>query len=75
MRRWILATVLLVFWAVPAVADYNTGFAAYVRGDYAVAMREWLPLAEAGNAAAQRNIAVMFRDGRGVEQDLDQALA
>ncbi len=41
----------------PAWADYNAGVAAYKRGDYATALREWRPLAEQGNAGAQNNVA------------------
>ena len=56
MRR-IAATLAVVgallFSAGSAWADYDDGFAAYQRGDYETAYREFLPLAEQGHAQAQ----------------------
>ena len=43
----------LLFSAGSAWADYDDGFAAYQRGDYETAYREFLPLAEQGHAQAQ----------------------
>ena len=37
-----------------ASADFQKGVAAYKSGDYASALREWEPLAEQGDADAQR---------------------
>ncbi len=50
-------------------ADFNAGVAAYKRGAYATALREWRPLAEQGNAKAQYNLGLMYRKGQGVPQD------
>ena len=70
----IVAAVLLIALAAPAWAGYYwEGFAAYERGDYATALREWQPLAERGNAIAQHNIGVIYRRGEGVPQDSAQA--
>ncbi len=44
----------------PAWAGWNEGVAAYNRGDYATALREWRPLAEQGNADAQFFLGVMY---------------
>ena len=44
------------------------------RGDYAAALKEWLPLAEQGDARAQTNLGVMYRDGQGVPRDHKTAL-
>ena len=62
--------------AVPggAAADFQAGVRAYNSGDYAAAYAAWLPLAEAGDAAAARNLGHLFRTGRGVEMDLARAL-
>ena len=49
MKKLILVLVLL--WPVMGLADFDAGKDAYQRGDYAMAMREWRPLAEAGNAS------------------------
>ena len=58
---------------VPASAGYDEGVAAYKRGDYATALREWRPLAEQGNAASQALLGGMYGLGRGVPQDYVQA--
>jgi TPR repeat protein len=63
----------MVCLAVPAWADFQAGWDAYDRGDYATALREWRPLAEQGNAIAQYNLGLLYRKGRGVPQDDVQA--
>ena len=65
---------LMAALAMPAWAGIGEGYDAYERGDYAAAFREWLPLAEAGSAEAQFNIAVMFQKSRGVPADSAEAL-
>ena len=50
-------------------AAFATGVAAYDNGDYARAHAAWLPLAEAGDLAAQRNIGFLYESGRGVAAD------
>lgn len=47
--------------------------AAFARGDYAQAARLYWPLAEGGDAEAQAQLGVMYRDGLGLPQDDDQA--
>jgi len=37
--------------------------------DYAIALREWTPLAEQGDAYAQYNLGLMYERGQGVPQD------
>ncbi len=58
----------------PAWAGFDEAFAAYQRGDYATALREWRPLAEQGDADAQHNLGVMYNTGRGVPQDYAKAV-
>ena len=58
----------------PAWAGFDEGVAAYKRGDYATALREWHPLAEQGNAGAQYNLGVMYDKGEGVTQDNAEAV-
>ncbi len=57
----------------PAGAGWDEGRAAYDRGDYATAIREWLPAAVAGDARAQHVVALMYSIGEGVRQDDVQA--
>ncbi len=58
----------------PAWAGWDEGVAAYDRGDYATALREWRPLAEQGNANAQLLLGLMYDNGQGVPQDYAEAL-
>jgi TPR repeat protein len=65
----LLAAVGLFLVAMrPAVASYEAGVDAFQRGDYAKALEEWLPEAEAGNAMAQHNVAIIFETGAGLPQ-------
>ncbi len=58
----------------PTWAGFDEGVAAYYRGDYATALREWRPLAEQGNADAQYNLGVMYNNGQGVPEDDAEAV-
>ncbi len=58
----------------PASAGLDEGVAAYKRGDYATALREWRPLAKQGYAKAQYNLGLMYARGHGVPQDFAKAL-
>ena len=49
--------------------DFQKGLTAYESGDYATALREFEPLAEQGNAAAQGNLGLMYKHGLGVPKD------
>ena len=54
MKGLLVAAALAVGLVMPAWGqDFNAGVAAYERGDYAVALSEWRPLAELGVAKAQ----------------------
>jgi TPR repeat protein len=53
--------------------DLRRGNEAHKRGDYATAVREWLPLAERGEASAQFNLGVAYSKGQGVPQDFTLA--
>ena len=66
----------LIFGSIGALltADFQAGFAAYQKGDYAAALREWTPLAEQGDAKAQYNLGVMYQQGQGVSQDYKTAV-
>lgn len=55
-------------------ADFAKGLDAYQRGDYATAFAEWIPLAEQGDASAQYNLGVMYRNGDDVSQDYNSAI-
>ena len=52
---------------------WEDGMAAYNRGDYMPAIRLFRPLAEQGNAKAQKVLGVMFRKGEGAPKNPAQA--
>jgi len=61
--------------ALPATAqDQQKAQAAFERSDYAVALKEWRPLAKRGNASSQFNLGLMYENGLGVPQDHVQAV-
>ncbi len=55
-------------------ADIEKGQAAYNSGDYQTAITEWQPLAEAGHAAGQFGMGLLYANGFGVSLDDAQAL-
>ena len=57
MRHLVLAAVLVAGLATPASADLEDGEAAFLRGDYAAALRAAMPSAEEGDALAQVLVA------------------
>lgn len=69
----LAAACLALGIGAPALADLERGYAAWDRGDYNAAVREWRDLANGGNADAQFNMAQAYRLGRGVEQNAAQA--
>lgn len=56
-----------------ARADFAGGEAAYRKGDYAKAVREWREAAEKGDVNAQFNLGQMYRQGLGVAKDMSKA--
>ncbi|MGY9057199.1 MAG: hypothetical protein ACKVGZ_16640 [Alphaproteobacteria bacterium] len=58
---------------MPVMANFQDGLRVANAGDYATALREWKPLAEEGDAAAQFNLGVMYDNDQGVPQDYMQA--
>jgi len=79
-RFQMIISVLLLSFAVflfgqeTSSAGFEEGARAWDRGDYATALKEFRPLAEQGNAAAQFNLAQMYKIGLGVAQNYKEAL-
>jgi TPR repeat protein len=74
-RRLVLGLALAFLVALPTTAqDFQKGWAAYKRGDYAAALKEWRPLAENGDASAQINLGVIYGTGYGVPQNNGEAV-
>ena len=76
MKLLLLPLVVLVpLLVAPATAqDFGKGVEAYLRSDYAAAVREWRPLAEGGQAQAQNGLGVMYENGQGVPRDYSVAV-
>jgi len=77
-RHWLLGLLMLgvlcVSCSAARGADFQAGLEAYQRGDYANAIKEWRPLADAGDAPAQYRLAGMYSGGQGLPQDIPEAL-
>ncbi len=79
MQRLAASLLTVVIMAVtgaftPASAGMDEGVSAYRNGNFAVAFQEFEALAEAGNVAAQYNLAQMYRHGQGVPKDYPAAI-
>lgn len=79
-KTFILALILTGFittsWAKTPNTDnpYQAAVAAYQRGDFQAAFQQLKPMAEAGDAVAQHNLAVLYQDGLGVRANPTEAL-
>lgn len=72
MKRRLLAPLLfaaLMPFTAPAHAGWEEAVAAYNKGDYAVAAKEFRPFAEQGQATAQYILGWIFQNGDGVPHD------
>ena len=69
MKRTLATVFLCLMLATPAWAGFDEGAAAYERGDYAMALREFRPLAQQGHAHAQFYLGSMYDKGQGVARD------
>jgi len=73
LRFTITLVLSIVCLVAPAWANFKAGVDAYNRGDYAIALHEWQPLAEQGDADAQFDLGQLYANGQGVPQDYVQA--
>ena len=69
-----LLTILGLLMALPVWADFNDGLESYQQGDFETALKEWLPLAEEGDAEAQSRLGYLYASGQGVAQDYAKAV-
>ena len=69
IARAFLAAALLLAIAAPALAGRDEGEAALRRGDFAAALAEFRPLAEAGDAQSQFDLGVLLQHGWGAARD------
>ncbi|MDA1000561.1 MAG: tetratricopeptide repeat protein [bacterium] len=77
--RWQTSLFFIIFLLPPFSVeggpkeDYRNALAAHKSGDHALAFQKFLALAEQGFAAAQSNVGVMYRIGRGVKRSYEEA--
>ena len=70
MRTLLAALTALMLFATPVMAgDFEDALVAAKAGDFQKAFRLWKPLAEQGDARAQRNLGLMYEYGDGVPED------
>ena len=77
LQRYALGALAILFCSTHFVciaADLESAKRAYAQKDYAVAFKEFSPLAEQGNANAQLYLGKMYLMGQGVLQDANQAM-
>ncbi|MBY0431135.1 MAG: sel1 repeat family protein, partial [Rhodospirillales bacterium] len=74
MKTLRLAAVLCLLGGASAWADGDAAARAMQQHDYASALREWRPVAEQGDAAAQYNMGVIHYNGLGIERDIPAAI-
>ena len=68
--RALVAVLALVSSCMSASAsDFAKGREAFRSGDFAMALREFRPLAEQGNSDAQFSLGYMYDNGHGVLED------
>ncbi len=65
----IILAFLMTLSSPVLAQDFQKGYDAYQAGDFAAALKEFTPLAEAGDAYAQYNLGQVYRRGQGVLQD------
>jgi TPR repeat protein len=74
-QRFLAVVVLLLSFGGPVIASpLEDAAAAYLRHDYATALRLIRPLAEESVADAQYNLGLMYDMGQGVPQNDAEAL-
>jgi hypothetical protein len=73
--RNLLRTILVLFVIAPApaLAGFDEGRDAFIKGDWQTVKSEMLPLAQEGDAKAQIAMGLLYARGNGVGQDWDLA--
>ena len=74
MKLLALSALFVSILSNQAVAGLDEGVAAYQAGDLPLAVKEFRAAAEAGNADAQFNMALMYERGIGVSKDEQESV-
>ena len=73
MKKLLLLLLLTISHTSLVYADFDDGMAAYKKGDYEIAYKEWKPLAEQGDVDAQYNLEDRDYAGLNAIQRLKEA--
>ncbi len=78
-QGWMPVVVSLSLLLVVAASgcngnSYEAGLDAFHEGDYTTALNTFRPLAERGEAQAQFKLGAMYHQGKGMEQDDEEAV-
>ena len=73
-KKILVFAIFLIFSANIYSTDFQTGFKEASKGNFANALKEWLPLAQQGHSEAQASLGFMYANGYGVDQSDGQAL-
>ena len=70
----LLLLLLMTFFTTVSPADFQRRVDAHEKGDFTTTVKEYLPIAELGNATAQYNLGTMYDKGEGVPQNYKAAI-
>ena len=73
-RAGVLAVGVSFTGDISIAHEFEKGVVAYQRGDYQAALKEFLPLADQGEAPAQNYLGFMYDTGIGVIEDATEAV-
>lgn len=77
MKKILLIFIPILLFSITYIHKKKSGFElgseANDKGDYVTALREWLPLAKAGNSDGQFLVAFMYEYGKGTSKNLKEA--
>ena len=69
--RSLIFAIAAILGAISANAGpVEEGYAAYQKGDYEAAFKNWKRAASEGNAVGQNNLGILYLEGKGVRRDL-----
>ena len=74
MKKLLVCILFVLFGTQIFAQEIDKGYEAYNDGDYALALKEWKPIAEKGYAFAQYNLGIMYEYGNGVPKDYSEAV-
>ena len=74
MKNILYRIILCFLFSSACLADWKTGLAAYIEGDYVTAYKEFKIRAEQGNPGSQFYLGLMYYEGQGVIQDYKETV-